>query len=268
MAADASDGGLHPRPFVRSASSAAAGPAAFRTRRQARARLSQLDAQPAQIPQARCARCTGIGHAGADAGSHRGHRRSGQSGARSRVCAWRGPGWKASARRTGSRSSPAITTPMFAPPGIALPRHGATISPAIDAPDQRRGISGRAPPRPARTDRRVLGGPDAAASWRRGGSDAASWTRLRGILAQVSAEQAFRVLLDPSPAAFGARAKRLTDSSELLAAAEAAWRGAGAAWARSRSFHDLDRRAEGIDPGDRRAVGLGARAWPLSGGGL
>src|SRR5579863_265053 len=48
--------------------------------------------------------------------------------------AFRVPGSKVSARRIGSRSSPAITTPMFAQPSTALPRHGAAISPAIKSP--------------------------------------------------------------------------------------------------------------------------------------
>ena len=91
---------------------------------------------------------------------------------------------------------------------------------------------------------------------------------LARILAGLSAEQAFRVLLDPSPAAFG-RARQAADRFIAAAcASETTWRGIGPARARSHSFHDLDRRAERFDSGDRRAVGLRARAWPLSRCGL
>ncbi len=91
---------------------------------------------------------------------------------------------------------------------------------------------------------------------------------LERMLTRLSAEQAFRVLLVHHPLRSELRAKRLTDLKELLAllrrhGVELILHGHDHV-----AFHDLDRRAGGQDTRDRRAVSLGARAWPLSGRGL
>ena len=87
---------------------------------------------------------------------------------------------------------------------------------------------------------------------------------LERILAQLSAEQAFRVLLVHHPLRSDSRAKRLTDSRSLRALLITTRRRAGPARPRPHPFDDVVRRAERQDPRDRRALGLGARARPLS----
>ena len=91
---------------------------------------------------------------------------------------------------------------------------------------------------------------------------------LERILTRLSAEQAFRVLLIHHPLRSDSRAKRLTDFGRTAGAVETARRRVDPARARSRSFDDVVRRAERRNPRDRRAVGLRARAWPLSRRGL
>ena len=91
---------------------------------------------------------------------------------------------------------------------------------------------------------------------------------LERMLAGLSAEQAFRVLLVHHPLRSDSRIKRLTDSAELLAllkrhGVELVLHG-----------HDHVHSTIWIDgpqgqiPVDRRAVGIRGRAWPLSGRGL
>ena len=185
-------------------------PRLARSRRQARARLSQLDPQPPQIPPPRRARRAGGGHAGAA------RRTTSRSPAISSISRSkpnsrrRGPGWRASARRSASPSFPAITTPMCAPPSIALPRRLGDYLRGDDAPTAAP-FPFAAPARPAGADRRILGGADAAAD----GDRTARARAARGARPhpdELSAEQAFRVLLIHHPLRSNSRIKRLTDS--------------------------------------------------------
>ena len=211
------DGGLYPRPSVRPAPSAAAGAAAVRTRRQARLRLSELDPQPPPLSPARRGRRADVRPAGAGAGSHRGHRRPRQSGAGGRVCAGAGLARRASDRRNGSPSFPAITMPMFA-------RHSHRFRRGVGKLSCRRRCAGRwrdlsvvAPARPAGADRRLLSGADGAVD-----GDGMARQKPNG-----SARSSARCASPPSArfascwfiirSAPSARAKRLTDSPELLA---------------------------------------------------
>ncbi len=91
---------------------------------------------------------------------------------------------------------------------------------------------------------------------------------LERILAALSNEKVFRVLLIHHPLRSQSRAKRLTDSSELLGAAQTVRRRVDPARARSHSFDHVVRRTQRRDTRDRRALGLGARARPLSRRGL
>ena len=88
---------------------------------------------------------------------------------------------------------------------------------------------------------------------------------LEPILIELSAEQAFRVLLVHHPLRSDSRPKRLTDFSRAARIAQAVWRRADPARARSHSFDDVVRRTEWSNTGDRGARGFRARARPPSG---
>ena len=88
---------------------------------------------------------------------------------------------------------------------------------------------------------------------------------LERMLAELSREGAFRVLLVHHPLHSDARVKRLTDSHKLLALLIALRRGTDPARPRPHPFHDVVRRTERKDSRDRRALGLRAAAQALSG---
>ena len=91
---------------------------------------------------------------------------------------------------------------------------------------------------------------------------------LERMLARLSAEQAFRVLLIHHPLRSNSRAKRLTDSTQLLALLRQ--HGVELILHGHDHIHStiwLDG-PNGSIPGDRRAVGIRDRAWPLSRRGL
>ena len=212
-----------------------------RSRGQARARLSQLDPQPPQIPPARGARRAGRRHAGAAAGPHRGHRRSRQSGAGSRVRAGAGLAGKRRPAASTSPSFPAITTPMSAPPNTASPaafgdylrgdaeangtpfpflrRRGplALIGVSSAVPTLAADGDGQARPRAAR-----CAGSDAGATCRPNRRSACCWCIIPCI----------RTSRDQAADGFAATAR----------AVEAARRRAGAARARPHPFDDVVRR--------------------------
>ena len=87
-------------------------------------------------------------------------------------------------------------------------------------------------------------------------------------LAQMSADEAFRVLLVHHPLHSGSRMKRLTDFEGAPRRAEAARRRTGPARPRPHPFDDVARRRRPPDPRGRRAVGVGAGAPALSGRGV
>ena len=208
------DGGICAGPFVRSASAAVAGGAAWRYHGQAGARLSQLDPQPPQIS---------IGA----------------------TCSTR---WSRTCRRspdhiaiTGDFVNLALEA-EFAParawlegvgssdrvtivPGnhdayVRATRHRfarrSDIIAMATTPDGGDTVSVPAPARPAGADRRILGGPDPAAD-----GDRMAWAK-PACGAGPAARRAFRrtafpCAADPSPAALRCAPKRLTDSDELCA---------------------------------------------------
>ena len=241
--------------------------AAARARGQARARLSQLDAQPPQIPSPRGAGCAGRRTCrrrrpitspspaiSSISRSKRNFRRRGawleSVGAPERVtvdprqsrrlCSRH----RASLRRSlGELSSPATTA-----------RGGAFPSLRRRGPLALIGVS--------------IGGADAAADGDGHGSDATSSRRSSGCWQRLAAEDVFRVLLVHHPAALGFARQAADRFRRTARAFEAARRGAGPARARPRSFDDLGRGTERHDPRDRRAVGVRPRARPLSRRGL
>lgn len=87
---------------------------------------------------------------------------------------------------------------------------------------------------------------------------------LQKLLDLIATEPLFRILLIHHPLRSDRPAKRLTDFGRPARAAQAPRRRSGPAWARSCPFDDLDRWPRAQHSRGRRALGLGACAWPLS----
>ena len=167
----------------------------------------------------------------------------------------------AGSRHRGSRQS---RLPMFATPSIALRRRGEAISsgdgvskPDTTFPNLRR----RGPLALISVSSAVPTPPLMATGW----LGQLQLQALKHMLAGLSAEQAFRVLLIHHPLRSNASDQAADRLSSAAGAPEAARRRNDPARPRSRAFDHLGRRTERPDPRDRRAFRVRDRARPSSG---